>query len=589
MDSALEHHRAGRLVEAEARYRQVLTGQPLHPAAWLGLGVVAHQLGRHEEALAHLTRARDLDTANPAVYLNLGEALRALRRGEAARACAKRALELRPDYPEAHNNLGLVEKEAGHLERAEFHFTRATALRPDFAEAHHNLARTLKVLGRSVEAVNHYRRAVDLRPSELKWANALVFTLHFDPEADDRALRRELERWQERHAVPLRSSWRPHPNPPDPARRLRVGYVSGDFRQHPVAFFLYPLLRAHDSRQVEVFAYADVQRPDAVTAGFRGLVDHWRDVTALSDAELAGQVRADGVDLLVDLSMHAAHSRLRTFARRPAPVQISWLAYPGSTGLAAMDLRLTDARMDPPDEEETPAPPGGAPLRLPDAWCCYHPLGETPAVSDLPALRPGSDGALTFGCLNSFAKVNDAVLERWARLLAGVPGSRLLLHAPAEESVHRRVRARLAEAGGVAGERVEFVPVQGRTDYLGTYGRIDVGLDPFPFNGMTTTCEAMWQGVPVLTLPGRTPGSRVGASLLGSVGLVELVAASEAESFALARTLAADLPRLASLRGGLRERMATSPLMDAPRFARHVEVAYRAAWTRWCQQQGGRK
>ena len=499
-----------------------------------------------------------------------------------AETAFRQILALDPRSAEAHNDLGLVLTKQQRLEDAREHFALALALRPQSPEANDNLARALKNLGRIDEAIPFYRRATGLLPGDAKLHSKLIFALQYQPGLDPAVLAREFQAWHERHAAPLQRAAPPHRNDPDPERRLKVGYVSADFRQHPVSFFLYPLWRAHDARQVEVYAYASVQRPDAVTAGLKTLAAVWRDVGALSDEALAAQIRADGIDLLIDLSMHIASNRLPVFARRPAPVQVSWLAYAGTAGLPAIDYRLSDAYMDPPPAG-SPALPGGEPVRLPDAWCCYHPLAETPAVADLPALRTPDRPAVTFGCLNQFAKVNPAVLRLWGRVLAAVPGSRLLLHAPGEETVHRRVRAILAESGGVDGSRIDFVPPQTRPDYLRTYGRIDLGLDPFPFNGMTTTCEALWMGVPVLTTPGQTPGARVGGSLLSAVGLGELVARSEEELVGIAAALAHDLPRLARLRATLRARMQASPLMDGPRFARHAEAAYRAVWRRWCE------
>lgn len=580
MADAAARHRAGRLADAAALYQQVLARRPRHADARHLLGLVYHQAGDQGLAIEHIAQAVRLDPKNPAIHLNLGEAYRRLGRWDQAVACYERTLALQPDNAAAYNNLGLAHKQAGRLEAARGHFERALALQPDSADACNNLARALMATGRIDEAVARYRQAVGQQPANAFLHSNLIFVLGFHPglSADD--LAREQACWDARHAASWRTRFAPPPNDPDPARPLRIGYVSADFFQHPVSFFLYPLLSQHDRGQFEVFVYSGVKRPDTITAGFKKLAAGWRDTVGWTDDRLAEQIRADRVDILVDLGMHASNSRLLVFARRPAPVQVSWLAYPGTTGVSAFDYRLSDGWMDPA-ASVTAAPPGGLPVLLPDSWCCYHPLGQTPAVSELPALRGGS---VTFGCLNSFNKINDAVLRRWARVLAAVPGSRLLLHSPDDAAVHDGVRTRLARSADVAGERVEFVGPQGRTAYLETYGRIDLGLDPFPFGGMTTTCEALWMGVPIPACPGANPGSRVGASLLASTGLGELIARSEDEYITLLRSLASDLPRLAILRRTLRARMERSPLMDAPRFARHVEGAYRAMWQRWCQR-----
>jgi predicted O-linked N-acetylglucosamine transferase (SPINDLY family) len=312
-----------------------------------------------------------------------------------------------------------------------------------------------------------------------------------------------------------------------------------------------------------------------MTERFRAQAGSWRNTIGVSDARLAEMIREDEVDILVDLAMHTAGNRLPVFARRPAPVQVTWLGYPGSTGLRSIDYRLTDPRMEPPGEE--PAWSAERPVRLPDCWCCYQPADESPGIHALPA--SSADG-VTFGSLNNFTKVHDGVLALWARVLMAVEESRLVMLCP-EGRARDRVRA-FFEARGIAKERVELVGFLPRREYLSLYQRIDIGLDPFPFNGMTTTCDALWMGTPVLTLPGEMPASRAGLSLLSSVGLAEFAASSEERYVRLAVELARDLPRLADLRATMRARMLASPLMDAPRFARNVESAYRSMWQAWC-------
>jgi protein O-GlcNAc transferase len=292
-------------------------------------------------------------------------------------------------------------------------------------------------------------------------------------------------------------------------------------------------------------------------------------------------IREDGVDILVDLALHTAGNRLPVFARQPAPVQATWLGYPGSTGLRGIGYRLTDAHMEPPGSRSCgTASSSEKPVRLPDCWCCYQPADETPEVNALPALS--ADG-VTFGSLNNFTKMHESVLALWARVLEAVKGSRLLMYCP-EGLARERVRASLG-ARGIAAERVELVGASPRLEYMKLYQRIDIGLDPFPFNGMSTTCDALWMGAPVLTLPGKMPASRMGLSILSSVGLEELAAASEKDFVRMAVKLAKNLPRLADLRATLRPRMQASPLMDAPRFTQNVEAAYRSMWQAWARKQ----
>jgi predicted O-linked N-acetylglucosamine transferase (SPINDLY family) len=336
-----------------------------------------------------------------------------------------------------------------------------------------------------------------------------------------------------------------------------------------------PLLQAHDHTGLEIHGYASVQRPDDLTATLRQAADVWHDALGVSDEALAEQIRADGIDILVDLTMHMSQNRLLLFARQPAPVQVTWLAYPGGTGLSAFAFRLTDHHLDPegaPWSESVEQP-----LRLPDSWFCYDPIDEFPPVGELPALQ---EGRVTFGSLNNFGKLNEAVFTVWIKVLSAVEGSRLLLVCP-DGQTRERVR-QFFLSHGIGEDRLELVGLCPYFDYLRLYQRIDIGLDPFPFSGGTTTCDATWMGVPVVTLPGQRGVSRMGLSILSTVGLPELIAQSEEEYVKIARTLAQDLPRLAALRAGLRERMKASPFMDAPRFARHVEAAYRTMWRAWC-------
>ena len=304
-------------------------------------------------------------------------------------------------------------------------------------------------------------------------------------------------------------------------------------------------------------------------------MDTWREVRSFSEARLAECIREDQIDILVDLAMHTEGHLLEVFARKPAPVQVSWLAYPGSTGMEAIDYRFTDASMDPVTGNDDRL--GGQPVRLPDCWCCYAPLHPFPPVSPLPAAQSGT---VTFGSLNQFGKLHEGILGYWARLLAMVPASRLLMLCP-QGSARERTLAVFAKHG-MASERLEFVALSPWEHYVRLFERIDLALDSFPCNGMTTTCHTLWAGVPVVTLAGRRAVSRAGRSLLQTVGLPELVASSEEQYISIAAQLAQDLPRLRGLRASLRSRMLASPLMDAPRFARNIEAAYRTMWRRWC-------
>jgi len=538
---AIQHHQAGRLQAAEQIYRQIVKVDPNQADAIHLLGVIAYQAGNLDEAVASY----------------------------------RRALELKPDHAKAHNNLGVAFTRQGKLDEAVACYRRALELKPDNAEAYSNMGAAFTEQGSLDEAVACCHRALELKPDYAEVHSNRLYMLNFSADHDARSLHEEHRRWNEIFAEPLAKSIRRHGNDATPNRRLRVGYVSPNFCNHVVALFLLPLLESHDHGRIEVFCYASIHAPDEITERCRARADVWRDVRGLPDEQVAEIIRQDQVDILVDLTMHMADNRLLVFARKPAPVQVTYLAYCGTTGLSAIDYRLTDPYLDPPGEDESSYCEQS--VRLPETYWCYRPAGETPPVNALPALEAGH---VTFGSLNNFCKVSPPALAAWSRLLQAVPGSTLLLHAQAGS--HRdRVRALLAEQG-LSAQRLAFVDSLPAAEYYSLYGRIDVALDPFPYGGGTTTCDALWMGVPVVSLAGQTAVGRGGLSILSNLGLPELVAHDAEQYLRIAEELAGDLARLAGLRATLRQRMQNSPLTDAPRFAGNVEAAYRQMWRRWC-------
>ena len=347
-----------------------------------------------------------------------------------------------------------------------------------------------------------------------------------------------------------------------------------------MAFFVEPLLKGHDRQAVEVFCYAEVTRPDTVTAHLQGLADHWLVTVGLSDEELAERIRADGIDILVDLAGHTAKNRLRVFARKPAPVQVTWLGYPNTTGLEAIDYRLVDAVTDPVGEADAWA--SETLVRLEGGFLCYGGVKDAPEPTVPPCLKTGT---VTFGSFNNPAKVSAATFDAWATLLSRLPQARLLLKGKpfADAATRALFLARLGERG-VAAERVELVAwLPGAAAHLALYHRVDIALDPFPYNGTTTTCEALWMGVPVVTLRGDRHAGRVGASLLSQIGLTDLIANSVEEYVAIALALAGNPGHLHELRRSLRSRMAASSLCDGRAFARKMEAAFRTMWQVWCE------
>lgn len=508
----------------------------------------------------------------PEPSLARARALHDAGRGAEAFAAYLAVIQRQPESAAAHHALGRFLLERGQFEPAADALVSAVRLEPRSAAALADLAKAQKQTGRWAEALAALRRAHALEPDSSELHGAIIDNLHYQPTSSPDTIRAEQAAWNQRHALPLRATWRPHDNDRDATRRLRIGYVSASFRTHADASFLLALLEEHDPASVEVHCYATVRQPDALTERMQRTRVVWHDVKELTDGELAQKIRGDAIDIALDLNMHWAGGRLGTFSRRPAPVQVSWLAFADDAGLDFFDHRVSDALLDPPDADAT-----GHIVRLPATWGCFRPISAYPEITPLPASRAGG---IAFGSLNGFYKINAAVLRCWTRVLAAVPASTLLLECP-EGAVRARVQ-RFFAADGIAPDRIAFAGRKPLQDYRRLYHEIDVGLDPFPYNGCATTCDALWMGVPVVTLAGTTLVARAGLSLLTNAGLPELVACDEDDYVRIAARLATDRPRLAALRAGLRTRLLASPLMDGPRFARDMESAYRAMWRRWC-------
>ena len=620
---------------------------PSHPDARYNLGQAYRGLGQAEEAMACYRSALVLDPAHLKAHVNLGGVLLGAGRLQEAVECFQSLLRQFPNEVEGHCGLGQVQLARRHFDEAAAHFAAALRLQPGCLEAaqglagalldldrfseaeallrqavkawpgqaltwaalgkslqgqiklqaaaeayqraleidsrcfqaHHHLAATHYDLGDIAKAISHWRTAAEINPGQPVTFSNLLMALNYDPQVDPQALAAEHRRWAELYAdaLPRRSLYE---NAPDPERVLRVGYVSPDFRAHAVAQFMAPLLRHHDRARVRIYGYSNVLQADKVTDELRESSDAWRDIAHLEDEAVADLVATDRIDLLVDLAGHSGKHRLRVFARHPAPIQITYLGYPNTTGLAAMDYRITDAWADPPGmtegyhTEEL--------LRIPGGFLCYE---RPPGVESLGAPPVIRKGFITFGSYNNIAKITPQVVAVWAELLRAVPNSRLrmkyrsLSNPYAVDSLRERFMAH-----GISGERIEGLGYLPRKeDHLQSYREIDIALDPFPYNGTTTTCEALWMGVPVLTLSGRMPAGRVGVSLLSQVGLEEWIAVDTGSYVEQGVRHAADVDRLTRLREDLRLRMAGSQLCDAHGFARRLEGVYRDVWRRWCE------
>jgi len=533
-------------------------------------GIALHRLGRQAEAEAALVAALDLKPDNEVVITTLAGVLHARGRHAEAAALAERGTMLAPDRPEPWINLGLARHAEGRLDEAAAADLRALAVAPDSALATYNLAHVRNDQWRSPEALAGFQRAAALDPAYLPARHALLFNLLYSPAETEQSLHGAHAAF----AADLRAGLpRVAPAPVDPgwrARRLRIGYVSPDFRAHSCACFLRPLFAAHDRDAVSVHAYALVERPDGETAWFRGQADQWRDVTGLAAGELATLIRTDGIDVLVDLAGHTRGQPLAVFALRPAPVQVAWLGYPATTGLAEIDARFTDDLADPPGAADRWH--AERLVRLPGGFLCYEAPADAPGVAARDA-RP-----VTLGSFNNISKITPETVAAWSRILESLPGSRLVLKG--QLLVHEAARATLTAAfaaAGVEATRIELRPWLPRgSQPLAAYRDIDVALDTFPYNGTTTTFEALWMGVPVVTLRGQRHAARVGASILTHLGRPEWIAEDVDGYVATALGLAADLEALAVRRRALRDELRRSGLCAAPAFARRFEAACRA-------------
>jgi protein O-GlcNAc transferase len=565
----------GQLDAAIVTYHEAIRLKPNYAEAFNNLGLALQALGQLEVAVSAYHKALEFKPDFAGAYNNLGSALEAQDQFALAIGAYRQAIELKPDLAEAYNNIGGILFKQDRFENAVETYQIALQLKPDYAEARSNLAGVLKDLGQFDAAIAEYRMALQLKPDLAHVHSNLIYSLYYHPRYDAAMILEECRQWNALHADSLKPFIRPHTNNPDLQRRLKIGYVSADFWQHASAFFLHPLLSCHNHQIFEIYCYAQIAKPDSQTERLQAYADHWRSTTGMSDENLAQQIRQDQIDILVDLKLHTANNRLLVFARKPAPVQLTWLGYPGTTGLNTIDYRLTDPYLDPPGAADEPYTEKS--IHLPETFWCYDPLDDQPPVNQLPAL---SNGYVTFGCLNQFRKVNEGVLELWMKLLHTVLHSRLLLFVP-QGQVRDRLLLQFQKAG-IALTRVEFLDRQSRREYLNLYHRIDLSLDTFPCNGHTTGFDSLWMGVPFVTLVGTNAMGRAGWSQLCNLDLRELAADSPQKYVAIAAELAHNLPRLAKLRAALRDRMRQSPLMDAARFTRNVESVYRDIWKKWC-------
>jgi len=599
------------LIEESLRHRP----QTAHYHANYGVKLI--DLRRFDEAVTALTRAVQMEPANPGHHYNLGNAYLQSDRAATSVDCYRRALALNPAHHLAALQLGMALHGAGQRDEGIAHYRRELAARPtDFALATNlgallqdacdidgaievfrqalvhepknffamnNIAIMLKERGEISESVKLLLRCAELSPTSPEIRSNVILTMHYDPLQPDEAIAEQHREWNRRF-VPT-SSGAGHLNDPSPTRRLRIGYVSADLRDHVVGRALLPAFRQHDHAAFEIFCYSTCPE-QALTKEFQKRADHWRAMAGASDQDFLRQVREDRIDILLDLSLHTSDNRLGVFAAKPAPVQVSWLGYPEASGLSTMDWRISDRFLEPPGGNRVAVGEEKAWLH-PDCWTCFEPAEGYPEVNPLPSAegRP-----FTFGCFNNYCKINDAVLHAWSRILNAVPDSRLrLLTKP---GTHRRRTLEFMANQGIGAERIVFQDYAPHTaelsqgKLLGRYHDIDLALDTFPYNGMSTTLDALWMGVPVVSVVGPRNLGRAGLSLLSNVGLPQFAVPSVDAYVEAAVSFSQEKPALAKLRAELRGRMQASPLLDAAGFTRKLEAGFRDMWVEWCKRQG---
>ena len=594
-------------------YEQALKHKPDDPVTHNNRGAVLRALGRYHEAVEAYVETIRLKPDHTEAYYNLGNVLRQCGSLNEAVAAYDQALQRRPDYAEAHYARGRAFKDQGKLGEARDAYDQAIRLRPGWFRAYEGRAVVLRRQGytkraladldealrlepgsvnahglrasvltdeaRFDEAREAYEKALSLAPDDADIRTNYVLFLCYDPAQTNETVLDAHRVWGRHHGHPP-DRYTSYANSPDPDRPIRVGLVSADFGRHPVGYLLDGIMEAVDRRQLHIFCYSGRLKEDDLTARFQEHAHGWRRMTGLSDHALAEMIRDDGIDILIDLSGHTDGRRLQCFALKPAPVQVTWMGYCGTTGLSAIDYILMDPHHVPPGDErwftETV-------VRLPDGHWCYSPPDYAPDVTDPPALR---NGHITFCSFNNLKKLNAQVIDLWAAILREVPRSRLVLKWPALADVDHRQRLTTAfEARGIASDRLELRTASPNAELLAQYADIDIALDPFPYSGGVTSCEVLWMGLPIVTWPLDRPASRQTLSQLTALGRLEWAARDAEDYVRIAVDLASDVSRLRAMRREQRSRMAASPLCDRNRFARNVESALRQMWRNWCAEQ----
>ncbi|MGK0296630.1 MAG: protein O-GlcNAc transferase [Gammaproteobacteria bacterium] len=571
-------HELERADEAIVCYEQALTIKPNYVEALSNLGKVLKDLGRLDEALVSYKKVLAIKPENAEVHNNLGLIYQALGRLDDAVVCFEQALAIKPDLCEAHNNMGItfhIPGIPGKMANAITCYEKAISIKPDNAAVLNNLGNVLKDLGRLDEALASYEQAIVINPDNASAHSNLLMALNYSPSTTNSILFNKSTAWAaslEKYS--LNNFFK---NSPNQNRRLKIGYVSGDFSNHPVGYFMTRVLLSHDSECFDIMCFSDSIKSDDTTLRLQQSAKQWRNIVGLSDDLVSTLIRNDGIDILVDLSGHTGKHRLTLFATRPAPVQVTWLGYFATTGLNAMDYILADRIVLPEQEEQFYTEKV---RRLPDSYLCFEPPKFDIDINTAPVTVTG---AITFGCFNNYGKLNPNTIALWANIIKAIPGSCIILKSRHynEPEVQQSVHDMFA-SNNIDSSRIIMEGRSSREALLTKYQHVDIALDPFPFGGGTTTVECLWMGVPVITMKGDRWVGRVSESILNTIGLPELIAANHNEYQQIAISLSNDIPRLKMLRATLRKTLESSPLCDGKRFTKNLELEYWSMWKYWC-------
>lgn len=581
MKNAYGLHQQGDLSSAGKLYQQVLQLDPKHADANRLLGLISYSLGNHHEAIELLNKAI---AAKPKVAQNhfiLGGVYKHLSETDKAIACYKKCIALKPDFMEAYNNLGLIYKGKRMFSDAITCFNNALKQQPDSSYTWSNLGNALKETGQLDEALQALEKAFSKDTNFSAAYSNYLMALNYGSNKDLEFVFKKHTQWENYCSSELKAK-RFDFQKREAKSKLRIGYISPDFHTHSVAYFIEPLLKAHNKENVELFGYYNNAILDETNSRIQSYFDHWTAISELSPQLVADKIFEDDIDILVDLAGHSANNALAILYQKPAPIQVTWLGYPNTTGLSSIDYRITDSLADPEGAADTIH--SETLLRLENGFLCYQGDSEVPVQSEIPYDR---NGYFTFGSFNNYVKVTPEVIEVWAQILNAVPKSKLILKSSQFADKETKGRCiKLFKKQGVAKERLNLVAMlPNPNDHMSFYGELDLALDPFPYNGTTTTFEALWMGVPTITLSGNVHASRVGKSILSRVGLERFVSHNKEDYIKLAKLKSESLDELRQLRGSLRDSMIDSPLCDQQGFAQEMESAYQYIWDKYCQEK----